>query len=336
MKTYGHRRAILIAGIALLLPAVGFAACGGIDLRDSLPPELVAEAHERAARLPFHDGIAFEAARGESLVTLFGTIHLSDPAVAIPDELAARIRRADLLLVEVTTADSALVEQEIFSNPSLLLDVEGPGLRSRLTDAEWELLTEQLAPLEMPAEFIDFLRPWVATMLLEVPACEVIARRDGAVALDRRIETLAGEHGVATAGLDDALQVLAFFTDASEEMQLDMLRMSLTTGGAAAEDLLATAVASWLDEQPQVLWEIIRMQNAMLVDDLEKLDELYRRVDHYLLAERNAAWLAAILERGPEAPEMVVAVGARHLAGADGLPSLLRAEGFTIARLDMF
>ena len=57
-------------------------------------------------------------------------------------------------------------------------------------------------------------------------------------------------------------------------------------------------------------------------EDAAAVDEVYRQIDHYLVVERNRAWLAKILDHAEEAVEMVVAVGAAHLPGVDGLVNL--------------
>lgn len=45
-----------------------------------------------------------------------------------------------------------------------------------------------------------------------------------------------------------------------------------------------------------------------MADDPEKRDEVYWRVENYLLVERNLAWLAPIMQRVFEGLEIVVAV----------------------------
>ena len=329
---YGVFAAVCCA--SLLVPGALFAVCGGSDLRPTLAPELLAEAVARTEQLPFHEGLAFEATRGDTRITLFGTIHLSDPALIIPDEIAHRILRADLLLVEVITEENSLLE-EIGADPSLLFDAEGPGLRARLTEAEWLALSEQFSAVGMSLEIADRLRPWFVALLIELPPCEQLAWREGALSLDERVEALATATGTAVAGLDDVAQVLAFLTGASEDTQLDVLKMSLA-GGVAGEDMIATAIATWQEQQPMLLRSIGYLRSAARVEDVDAWQDLYQRVDDYLVVKRNRSWLAAILERAQHTPEMVVAVGAAHLPGVHGLVNLLQAEDFRISRLNIF
>jgi uncharacterized protein YbaP (TraB family) len=314
---------------------VAFAVCNGSDLRDTLPPEMVAEAYARVAQIPFHDGLAFEAIRGDTRITLFGTVHVSDPAVVIPGEIADRIRDADLVLVEMAAAEQELFQHEVLDDSMLIFDFAGPGLRARLSEQQWETLSGHLSAIGTPPEIAEYLRPWFVTVLLETALCEVDARRQGARLLDERIEMLAHDLAIETAGLDDATELLAFFIDAPEETQLEVLRLSLA-GVAADDDLVATAVVTWLEQQPVVVMELTRLQNRALVDDVEALDDAYQKLDHYLVLKRNRAWVGKILEHAHQASEIVVAVGAAHLPGVAGLINLLQAENFAIARVSVF
>ena len=114
--------ATLVRGIRLLAPTVAFAVCTGSDLRDTLPPEMVAQAYARVAQMPFHEGLVFEAMRGNTRVTLFGMVHVSDPAVFILDGIADRIRAADLVLVEMAAAEQELFQLKVLDNPTLMFD----------------------------------------------------------------------------------------------------------------------------------------------------------------------------------------------------------------------
>ena len=324
----------------LAIPPAAFAACDGEDWRSTLPPERMQEIRAAIADVPYREGNAFEAVRGESRIALFGTIHSTDPAVSIPAEIAARIRAADLVFVEITAEIERELEQHLRSDPSLAFDVDGPGLSARLTDGEWEELREGLAVYGVDAKRADLMRPWFASIMFALPLCELAARASDAEILDMRVETLARVSGVAVVGLDeDYEQALAFFLEASPEQELDMLRLSLATGAAeqsTAEDAFATTTGAWLDEESLVMWEVAGEVAASSSGDRDAVEALFHRVNELLVVERNRTWLANILSRVPAAPNIVVAVGALHLPGEEGLLRLLEDEGYAIRRLAMF
>ena len=125
-------RLVALVSALLAFPSLAFAACEGRDWRTQLAPETVREIRARLAHVPFHRGIAFEAVRGESRLTLFGTVHVYDRGVYVPDAIADRIRSADLVLVEATPEVMASFRQRLAEDYALSFDVSGPRLRSRL------------------------------------------------------------------------------------------------------------------------------------------------------------------------------------------------------------
>ncbi len=334
-----RRFAVLVLAF-LAIPSAAFAACDGKDLRNEFPPETMREIRAGIADVPFREGIAFEAVHGDTRLTLFATVHSSDPAVFIPAEITARVRAADLVFVEATAEIEREMQQHLASHPSLLFDFDGPGLRTRLTAREWETLSTSLSAQGIKPESTDRMRPWFAAVMLAIPPCEKTARASGAKPLDKRVEMLARDVGVAVEGLDeDFEQALAFFLDASEEKELGMLRLSLATGAAEegpAEDGLATAIGTWIDEEPLVTWELSRERTISLTSDREAVAALFRELHDYLVVRRNRAWLTKILSRIQEARNIVIAVGGMHLPGEQGLPRLLETAGFAVRRLAVF
>ncbi len=330
-------RCIAVLVLAFLtIPSFASAACLGKDLRDSIPAVSMQEIRAGIADVPFREGVAFEAVRDDTRLTLFGTLPLSDPAVSVPEEIAIRIRTADVVLMEVTEEGERGLQRRLAANPSIMLYLDGPGLRSRLTAAEWEALSKSLSKLGIPPESADRMRPWAVFVMLEMPPCEIAAQASGATPLDRRIEALARNAGVAVEMLDEDLeQALGFFVDAPEEKQLDMLRMSLAKGGIADDDMVATVVGTWIDEEPMVAWEISRSRAVSLIGDAEAVATLFREVHDFLITRSNSGWRAKILDRTRASRNIVIAVGALHLPGHQGLVRMLEAEGFTIRRLSV-
>lgn len=331
-----RRLAALAAVCALMLfPSAAFATCDGQDLRDALAPEEIRELRARAAEVAFHEGIAFEALRGEARLTLFGTVHVHDPGVFVPEEIAARIESADFLLVEAPSDVMADFERTLAENLALWYDANGPALKSRLTAREWERLSGAFSALDIEPAFGDRTRPWFAALMLASAPCDLAARAAGAKDLDERAETLARDAGVAVGGLDeDPEQLLSFFSDMSEEEQLDLLRWSLATY-VADGGYIVTVIGAWNDEEIALIWELARAYSAALSGDAASVDVWLDRIHGTLIAARNRDWMKTILERSSVARDVVVAVGAMHLPGEDGLVRLLERAGFAIRRLSV-
>ena len=328
------RRLTVIVLALFAWPSLVDAACEGQDYRNVLPVEAMREIRASVEHVPYREGIAFEAVRGDRRLTLFGTVHTSHPAVFIPEEIAARIRAADLVLLEAPMEMQAEIERKMGEDPSIMFDFAGPGLRARLTAREQDILSEAFSAMGIDPDMGDKMRPWFAALMLEVPPCEMAALEQGAKLLDDRVEALAREAGVAVGGLDEDLeQALSFFVDAPEEKQLHMLRLSLAAGGVANDDLIATGVGGWVDEEFPVVWEVGRAHAVSLIGEAAAVDELYDLAYELLVVDRNRSWLTRILRRIEGVRTIVIAVGGLHLPGDQGLLRLLEAEGFAIRRL---
>ena len=326
-------RFVALVAALLVFPSLVFAACEGQDWRTQLTPEAMQEIRDRLAQVPFHRGIAFEAVRGESRLTLFGTVHVYDPGVHVPDDIAARIRSADLVLLEATPEVMTSFRQALAEDYSLSFDVDGPGLRSRLAPREWAILLRALLVRGIEAEVVERMRPWFAAAMLEHAPCNVAARADGGKILDDRVEALAREAGVAVGGLDeDAGRLLSYFSGLPEGEQLALLRLTLASHTSDGSQIM-TLVRSWQDGEVAVGWEAARARAVALTGDSAAVKQWFDRLHEVLVVARNRDWMRRLLEWSGAVPHIVVAVGAMHLPGEDGLLRLLERRGFAIRRL---
>ena len=114
------------------------------------------------------------------------------------------------------------------------------------------------------------------------------------------------------------------------------------------EEQLAAFSTIPLQEQARMVLDIIdhmdstraafrRLADAYTAHDLQKLRELvlnssieYGRYSEELIEKRNRNWIPRILREARQNATFF-AVGAGHLPGDDGLISLLREEGYTVA-----
>jgi uncharacterized protein YbaP (TraB family) len=85
----------------------------------------------------------------------------------------------------------------------------------------------------------------------------------------------------------------------------------------------------------------VALQSAWLHGDMDKLGPLVVDVMKRdrpalydtLLKRRNEAWAQALVAEMDKPGVELVAVGALHMAGEDGLPALMKARGFQVRRV---
>jgi uncharacterized protein YbaP (TraB family) len=175
------------------------------------------------------------------------------------------------------------------------------------------------------------LRPWLLMMALRSPPC---AARLNGPGLDRLVMEAAGEAGVPLAALEPWDTLFRLFAGEDEERQLDMLRLSILDP-AAAEGLLVATRESYFAGRIAEGWELTRLAadfraKGARLPDPSALDSLRGA----LLTRRNAAWVPVIEAAAARSPRLVVAAGAAHLPGEDGVLRLLERQGWTVEPLD--
>ncbi|MEL6601417.1 MAG: TraB/GumN family protein [Pseudomonadota bacterium] len=316
---------------ALLLAASpALALCGGVNLYDAMSDADRAAIDARAAEVVYSEGLLWEVSRNGQTSTLFGTSHVTDPAVQIPALLGQRIADADRVMLEIVTDDRAEMEAEISSSPQLIMVLEGPGLSEQLTPEDWETLTGSLASMGMPPAAIDRLRPWFAGIMLALPLCELQAAAEGRQTLDARIESLGLASGATVVGLETPEEALMGFLEMSPEDELQFLKFSIATA-TRPEDTFRTITDLYLQERVQAVWEF-SAQRSLTLGDPDAVDEIEEVMRTKLLRDRNLRWMSKLLP-ALSSGNAVVAVGALHLPGEIGLLRLLEEEGFTVRRL---
>ena len=323
------RRFSVLTLILLTFAAPASAFCEGRNLL----PEMSQSIRDRLAKVseePFSRGRIWQAEKDGKVSTLFGTIHLPDPAFSIiPDIVAARIEAARLVMIELTIEEEQAMQVAIMGPPSAIQNRDGRRLSEELDDADWRMVQKAIAGYGLTGPVIDKLEPWFLGMMLSVPPCVTRAQLAGEAILDRNIEEWAILNSVPVEGLEEHTELLGLLTGTSYEDSLAQLVLAASTSQQNV-DYLTTMSALYQSGDIQAIWElgVVTTEEAMGAEALPALEEF----QDLLLTQRNANWsdtLIPALEMG----DVVVAVGALHLGGEHGLLPLLEAHGFTLSQL---
>ena len=309
-------------------------ACAGTDLLADLPGP---EAEALAAALegqPYPSGNHWIARKGAAEITLIGTLHMFDARMpAIAEHLAPAVEAADLLLVEATEAEMRRMQAELGRRPDLLFLQKGPSLLDQLAPAEWAQLSAELAERGVPGMMAAKMQPWYVAMMLGMPACAMPQPGEQLQGLDKMLMDSAAQAGTPTKALEAYDTVFDIFARFTMDQQLDMIRASLPLADAA-EDIFATLTAAYFTEEHRRFWEFSRLMPAPGVDPAQA-EAAFDLLERALLTERNRAWMPVIAAEagdGTAPRKLVLAAGAAHLSGPDGLLALLAAEGWSLER----
>jgi len=175
-------------------------------------------------------------------------------------------------------------------------------------------------------------------MTLMLPPCAFDVVKSGKKGLDQQIAAMAQTNNLPAASLDSIDGLLTMLASDPLEKQMDDLRWSLSLNtDLAAPDLIGSVIAMYLDETIQLIWEFNTAEtfkNAGEDEDKARLAALLKQAEDDLIIARNTAWAEVLTKELAETPSLV-AVGAMHLPGDQGVLNLLQNAGFTLTRMPL-
>ncbi|GGL75352.1 TraB/GumN family protein [Wenxinia marina] len=326
-------RPLLAAALTTLLPLTAAAQCDAPSYMDRLSAADRAALEADAAAMPYGRGLAWEATRGDDRLAIVGTLHIADPRHdPLAEQFTAEIAEADLLMVEITAEDEDLMTRAMAERPSMLYYTDGPALPGRLEPELWDRVQDAVDERGIPAFMAAKFRPWSLMVTLSIPPCamEAAADRDGG--LDYRLRDAAAAAGVPQVSLEPYDTLVQIMDEAGEETEIALLEASLMSADIQAELFTAT-VDNYFAGRIAETWLLSQYVPLPEQDEAEtqRLNDLMTEM---LLTRRNQAWVPVIEAAARENDRIVVAAGAAHMAGEDGLLRLLEQSGWTIRPLE--
>lgn len=254
-----------------------------------------------------------------SKVYLFGSVHvLPEGGFAIQGELDKAWRDAEIVCREVDT--TAIDEAETMAlTIQYAIDPEGRGLfdllgpdagRARALAATAGVDLAQLAPFE----------PWFAGLTVTLVALKQNGF-DVEHGVEQIIDGAARKDGKASCGLETLEEQLGMLDGLPQDMQREMLMQSLSEAGEI-KTIMGRLVDAWREGDMAAL-------AGFLEDDFAEYPELAEG----LVYARNERWVGQVNRMLEGDDDVLLVVGALHLAGPRGLPALLKDRGLRIRRL---
>lgn len=323
---------IFFVTLAGTIPTQANANCRGKDLRKALSPEARAQLARQAAAIPFSQGNHWIASRNGQRIHIVGTQHFGDARMhAAMRHLRPVIKSADVVFLEQTSAQMEAGSVFFEENLHHYLLPKGTTLPDLMPSEDWAALRVVASVLDIPSHIAPHVQPWVYSMIFGGSQCNgrgITAPRG----LDDRIERFAARNKVPVGGLENPGDGIEAFSGRPLRDQVKYLQLSMRSRGEN-DDHLITLRESYFDEkltEGRLLTQQLRFsdQDISRREALRLLNQLNRG----LLDTRNRAWLPVILRQ--KDPVIFIAVGAAHLAGKNGLLSLLKRKGFDLQQAE--
>lgn len=281
---------------------------------------LAATAQAQEKTIPVNENTLLWKISGNGLMKpsyLFGTIHMvcSEDAI-ISDSLQYIIEQADDVYFEVDMDNIfemlGMMKQMKMRNDTTWSDL--------MSEEDYTLVKDYFMQKKMllPFSTMETYKPFLAASLL----LESSKYCESSVAMEQVIMTAAKKKRKSIKGLETMASQLAIFDQIPYKLQADQL----------VEYIQKESAGEAADGQQ----ELIELTNAWIQQDLEKLEELTLKNDmtlgnfaDILLYNRNRNWVGKLATLLPK-KSLLIAVGAGHLPGQQGVINLLRDAGYTV------
>jgi len=258
---------------------------------------------------------------GGGTLYLLGSVHMGTPAMAeLGPVVSEAFAASEELVVEVDLSNLDAVESAVlmqrhgsFVGEQRLRDVIRPETHARLT--------EYLEERGLPPNAFETLKPWLVSTMVAVMGFED-AGLDGSLGVDQAFIDQAGDKPIVP--LETFESQLEMLAGLDWEIQDLMLADSLAQSGEMDVES-EKIVESWRIGDEAGLEDI-------LFEDLETtpaLAPLYQ----VMFYDRNERMTERLVELARDGAKRFVVLGAGHMVGSQGIPTLLAARGFRVEQI---
>lgn len=166
----------------------------------------------------------------------------------------------------------------------------------------------------------DALDDW-AVMVLMGQRVTRNAELDPSEGVESGLTAKFAAKGKPIGGLETAKMQLTLFETLDPQTQRALLTRAVKDTGRSVQDVKAL-VASWARGDVAALEKVIN-------EDVDAVPAARQAI----LTDRNRRWSAWLKQRMDRPGTVLMAVGAGHLVGTDGVPAMLEAEGVKVTRV---
>ena len=250
-------------------------------------------------------------------VTLLGSLHILPANMDwLTPEVMHAVTRTDVFVFEVPTDAAAqeTLDSLIASQGSL---PAGQSLRAMLPPDYQGVYDSVITAAHLSASLTDREQPWLVSLQLSV-ADSMNKNYFPDAGVDFVLMSWANEHARPVRYLETIDQQFALLTPSASELTLTDLESGLNRYQVGT-DTIAPLVQAWSNGDVAKLGSLMDANFAGHPDAKARL-----------VTDRNRQWADQIEKMMREDKNFFVTVGAAHLTGPDGVPALLRKDGYMV------
>ncbi|MDX2361830.1 MAG: TraB/GumN family protein [Crocinitomicaceae bacterium] len=246
---------------------------------------------------------------------LFGTIHIiPESQYFFPDTLLAINTGVDLVILEIDLGASMIeAMNKLMLEEGTFFDFVTPEQKD--TILAWAEKTLDMTPSKFEQLF-GKMKPFViATLAMTSGGDEPME------SYDLNITDHAKKAEIDIEGLETFEEQLDMFETTSREDQIEMLMAAIRDGNTT-------------NEQTDEMTSIYLGQNIDSLYIFATAEGPFEMDQKIFLDDRNKRWIPKIIAAFTE-QDVLIAVGAGHLGGPNGVVRLLRREGYTVTPIKL-
>ncbi len=277
-------------------------------------------AHSQAERNGYNNSLIYKIQSPTNTVYILGSIHvLAEEYYPLTRAFNYAYFNSQKVIFEVDP--EILFSMSVNDKYKKQLHLKkGQTLKSVLSPKTYSLLKQRLKEVGVPMSKIKKYKPWVVYLSLgRVFNSDMEFRSD--LGVESYFFRMAKDAGKPTGGLETVKDQLNVFDKLTFKDQDRLL-----------QDVLSKKDP---EEQKQEFLRLVKDWHQGNLTGLERMVETTKkhpRLHKRILVDRNHNWIPQIEEFLKEDKNVLVVVGAAHLAGEDGLLTLLTEKGYTLER----
>ena len=259
-----------------------------------------------------------EAPKG-GVAYLLGSMHVLTPDFY---PLAPEIEKAfaaSSTLVEEVDIDEMSDPMQMMNALAKAMLTDGRTLEQLIAPATFAEVKRRAEKAGLPMVALQRMKPWLAAITLMAPTLQAAGFRPE-LGIDQHFFDRAKKAGMKRQALETLSYQLDRFDQMPMKIQEEMLKTTLADLDSQAGNI-ATLAKAWSEG------DVKGLEVLMLGAFLES-PEIYER----LLVERNRNWIPTVDTCLEQNAKCFIVVGAAHLVGPHGLPTLLLKKGYKVTQ----
>lgn len=304
-------------------------ACVGTDLIAQLKqqdPGAYQKFLEKAGAIANGDGLLWSITKpGAPTSYLFGTFHSADDgAVAIARSLAPFIAKTPTVATELGDFNETVVGIKLGLR-LLASKVSAHDLIA--SQKEREKIGAFLKRRSLDPAVALKMPPWVLMTAISFPPCEIERQRRNIPIVDKTVVELGKKAGAKIVGLETVEEQADAMESIDPKFAIHMVEM-MASKATLADDSFATLTARYREHRPGDMLPWFEAATKMTASDAEA-----NRAFMVTIVEKRNVRMAQRARPLIDKGAVLIAVGALHLVGKQGLVELLRKDGYTLGKV---